>query len=173
MYKIAITGHTRGFGKYMFRHLFEDGHEVLGFSKSTGYDITNKKHRESIIEQAEEFDIFINCAQARFAQTELLYNLFDKWDTQKKMIINIGSNARDFTNKNQPYKYGVQKLALNHASKQLGRAGICKVVTMDYGYLIRDQGSSIGYDDAYFYIDVILQSFTKNHRLLEILVAHE
>lgn len=173
MYKIAITGHTRGFGKYVFRQLFEDGHDVLGFSKSTGYDIKNKNHRESILNQIDDVDIFINCAQDEFAQTELLYEVFNNWNSKKKMIINIGSNARDFTNKDQPYKYGVQKLALNHASKQLGRLAICKVVTMDYGYLVRDQGSTIGYEEAYFYINVILQSFTKNHRLLEILVAHE
>lgn len=173
MYKIAITGHTRGFGKYMFDKLMSEGNEMLGFSKSTGYDITKKDIRKSIVDQIKEFDIFINCAQQGFAQTEMLYDLFYEWQNKKKIIINLGSNARDFTNRDRPYDYSVQKLALNHASKQLGRSGICKVTTVDYGFLVRNEGSTIGYDDAYFYIDVALQSFKKNHRLLEILVAHE
>tara|TARA_B110000971_G_scaffold192930_1_gene205542 strand:+ start:3431 stop:3952 length:522 start_codon:yes stop_codon:yes gene_type:complete len=173
MYRIAVTGHTRGFGKYMFEHLSEEGNLTSGFSRSTGYDITKRDDRNSIIRQVKDCDIFINCAQEGFNQTELLYDLFEIWGDQKKLIINIGSNARDFTNKDQPYRYGVRKLALNHASKQLGRASICKVVTVDYGFLVRDEGTTIGYDDAYFYIDIALQSYKKNHRLLEILVAHE
>lgn len=173
MYKIAITGHTRGFGKYMFDKLTAEGHTVLGFSKSTGHDITIPNDRYDIIHKSKECDIFINCAHHGYSQTELLYELFYKWKTQNKIIINLGSNARDFTNRDRPYDYSVQKLALNHASKQLGRANICKVVTVDYGFLVRDEGTTIGYDDAYFYIDIALQSYKKNHRLLEILIAHE
>lgn len=171
--KIAITGNTRGFGKYMFDRLAGSGHEVIGFSKSNGVDITHPGNRKFLIKQIEDCDVFINNAQEGFSQTEMLYDLFFAWRGSKKLIINIGSNARDFTNRDQPYSYSVQKLALNHASKQLGRSDICKVVTVDFGFLTRDDGSVIGYENAYEYVDIALQTLNKNYRLLEILVAHE
>lgn len=170
--KIALTGHTRGFGKYMFDELSKT-HEVIGFSKSTGYNICKKEDRTKIIELSSECDVFINCAHDGFAQTEMLYQMYYEWKQKRKLIINLGSNAKDFTNRNEPYSYSVQKIALNHASKQLGRIGPCKVTTVDFGFLIRDQGSTIGYEDAFEYIQLALSSATKKHRLLEILVAHD
>ena len=170
--KIGLTGHTRGFGKFVHDRLITD-HELFCFSKTTGYDISKYDARKQIVAATEDCDVFINCAQKGFAQTELLYERFASWANQKKMIINIGSNARDFTNRDRAYDYSVQKLALNHASKQLGRSSICKVVTVDYGFLIRESGSVIGYEDAYYYFDLALKTFDKPHRLLEILVAHD
>jgi len=170
--KIAITGHTRGFGEYLYETLSLE-HEVIGFSKSTGYDITNKSSRNKIIELSSECQIFINCAQQGFYQTELLYELFHEWKDEKKLIINIGSNSRDFTNRDVPYKYSVEKYALNSASKQLGRISKCKVTTVDFGYLVRESGTMIGYEDAYDYVDMAICSINKPHRVLEILVAHE
>lgn len=174
--KIAITGHTRGFGKFLYNKLMHDN-SVIGFSKSTGTDITNKTERREMIQKIHDCDVFINCAQSDFAQTELLYELFHEWQNLKKMIINIGSNARDFTSRERPYKYSVEKSALNLASKQLGRCGLCKVATVDFGYLVRPENekgkSIIPYEDAYSYIENVLSSFNKSYRVLEILIAHD
>jgi len=174
--KIAITGHTRGFGKYMYDRLIKDNF-VMGFSKSAGTDITVKHDRKNMIQFILDFDIFINCAQSGFSQTDLLYEMYEEWKDQRKLIINIGSNARDYINKNKPYKYSVEKNALNNASKQLGRLSLCKVCTVDYGYLVRPKTelnkSSISYSEAYEYVNLALESYNKSHRLLEVLVAHE
>lgn len=169
---IALTGHTRGFGKYILEKISEE-HTVKCFSKSTGHDITKKDIRIDIVNQINDCDIFINCAQEGYAQIELLYDVFHVWAEKPKLILNIGSNARDFTNRDRPYDYSVQKLALNHASKQLGRSNICKVVTVDFGFLTRDEGSTIGHESAFEYVQIALNSLYKNHRLLEILVAHD
>lgn len=174
--KIAITGHTRGFGKFLYDTLIEDN-LVMGFSKSTGTDITKRSDRKQMIESISNCDVFINCAQSGFSQTDVLYEVFKEWQDQKKMIINIGSNARDFTSRDRPYKYSVEKSALNLASKQLGRCGICRVSTVDFGYLVRPTGeedrSIITYEEAYSYVENILASFGKSYRVLEVLIAHE
>jgi len=170
--KIGLTGHTRGFGKFMLDQL-SSNNEVIGFSKSTGFDITSHITRQKIVQQIHDCDIFINCAQHGYAQVELLYDVFYPWADKPKLILNIGSNARDFTNRDRPYEYSIRKLALNHASKQLGRANVCKVVTVDFGFLVRDEGSTIGYESAFEYIELALDSLHKKHRLLEILVAHD
>lgn len=170
--KIAVTGHTRGFGKFIYDTLATE-HVLHGFSKSTGCDIGNEKDTDTLISQIEDCDIFINNAQDRFYQTELLYKVFDRWDGQHKSIINIGSNSRDFTNKKEADKYSIEKNALNLASKQLGRIGKCKVSIIEYGFLIRDHGSSIGYAEAFNYLELAINAHNKDHRLLEVLVAHD
>ena len=39
--KVAITGHTKGLGASLKKVFEETGHSVIGFSKSTGYDISD------------------------------------------------------------------------------------------------------------------------------------
>ena len=55
--KIGITGHTSGIGKYMF-----DNHGSKGWSTSTGFDLTDPKARQEMINDAEDIDVFINNA---------------------------------------------------------------------------------------------------------------
>ncbi len=170
--KIGITGHTKGFGKYLFDCLQKD-HEIIGFSRSNSFDISIESSRANIIQHSADCDIFINNAHLNFHQTELLYQIFNQWRSKKKLIINIGSNARDFINMNKVYDYSVQKLALNNASKQLGRLDVCRVTTIDFGFLSRPTGNTIPYSEAIDYIQLAISAYTKNHRLLEILAAHE
>lgn len=85
--KYAITGHTSGIGKALFDFLPNS----KGFSKSLGYDITNKNARKQIIKESKECDIFINNAQEGFGQTMLLLDLFYSWKDTNKTIINVGS----------------------------------------------------------------------------------
>lgn len=170
--KIALTGHTKGFGKYLYEH-FEKDHEMIGFSRSNGFDISIEADRENIVQKSADCDIFINNAQQSFHQTELLYQIFYNWKDKKKLIINIGSNARDFINSNKIYNYAVQKSALNNASKQLGRLDHCRITAVDFGFLSRPTGNTISYSDATEYVQIAMSAYKKNYRLLEILVAHE
>jgi hypothetical protein len=94
--KIAITGHTKGIGKALFDMICND-HEVIGFSKSTGYDITNISDRKRIINSVKDCEVFINNAYDGFAQSNMLYELWTNWYTEHKTIINIGSDVTEHT----------------------------------------------------------------------------
>lgn len=113
--KIAITGHTSGIGKCLFENLSQE-HDVTGYSRSNGFDISNTENREQIANT--EYDIFINNAynfsnmgnddqiemlklvyekhfsdydKIRSAQLNDLRFLFPDKDNLKPLIINIGS----------------------------------------------------------------------------------
>jgi short-subunit dehydrogenase len=84
--KYAITGHTRGIGKRAFERLTPN---VIGFSKSTGYDITNFADRRRIIDESSNCDIFINNATEGFGQTLLFLELLEAWKDTDKTIIKL------------------------------------------------------------------------------------
>ena len=44
--KIAITGHTKGIGKALYDNLSQQ-HEVEGYSRSNGFDISNNIDNET------------------------------------------------------------------------------------------------------------------------------
>lgn len=96
---IAITGHTKGIGKYLYENLNKNNN-VLGFSFSTGFDIGNYSDRSRIIEQSKHCDIFINNAfnykKWDNSQLDLLNMIFDEWKTfPEKHIINFSSAASE------------------------------------------------------------------------------
>lgn len=92
--KIVITGHTNGIGKALYDELSKE-HEVRGFSKTNGYDISNPDHRQIIA--FSDYDVFINNAYNHSptgydsSQLEMLTML----DYEKKIVINISSRITD------------------------------------------------------------------------------
>lgn len=90
--KYAITGHTSGIGKAVYDTL---GKDIIGFSKSTGYDITNRDDRLKILHEIEDCDVFINCVSVDFSQTEMLIDYFDRYKDTDKTILNIGSRVAE------------------------------------------------------------------------------
>jgi short-subunit dehydrogenase len=94
--KIAITGHTSGIGKSLFSYFKEMNHDVVGYSRSNGFDIENPNSRQQIIDQCSDIDIFINNAYSSSGQTFLLKELVESWADQKKKIINISSKLSFF-----------------------------------------------------------------------------
>ncbi len=90
-YKIAITGHTKGIGKSIYDVFKEHGHTVVGYSSSNGWDISNSEIRQNIVNQSQDFDIFINNAYAHNSQTDLLKMFIQTWENQNKMIVNMSS----------------------------------------------------------------------------------
>ena len=92
--KIVITGHTNGIGKALYDELSKE-HEVQGFSKTTGYDISDSNDRLLIANA--EYDAFINNAYNYNingydkSQLEMLKLL----DFENKIIINISSRITD------------------------------------------------------------------------------
>jgi NADP-dependent 3-hydroxy acid dehydrogenase YdfG len=127
--KIAITGHTSGIGRATKKLLIDQGHEVIGFSRFTGWDLTKKEIRTNFIEQLKEgeFDCFINNAypyknyqnMEGFLQVELLNQAWLLWenDPTKKIIV-IGSHSA-VTVKNYYHPYSVHKKAIDDTCNQL------------------------------------------------------
>lgn len=59
--KVVITGHTSGIGRALYQHFqIKEGVEVIGLSRSNGYDID--KDFDKVVEAAKGCDIFINNA---------------------------------------------------------------------------------------------------------------
>jgi len=89
--KIAITGHTKGIG-LAFAKLFEqEGHEVIGFSKSQGWDIYQEDVQTKIINQLVDCDVFINNAYMPWAQGNLTALAYKAWAGTDKTIVVINS----------------------------------------------------------------------------------
>lgn len=136
--RYALTGHTRGIGASLFRHLSP---KAIGFSASTGYDIRKSSDRHLIIDAAANCDIFINNAHADYAQVSLLIELFRVWKDKPKHIINVGSAVTDRALKPEKLhlvEYSAQKGALKSVMKDL-QGYECKVSYVQFGYVGTDR----------------------------------
>ena len=121
--KIAITGHTNGIGKAFAEYFSSRGHEIIGLSKREGNNIRNIP---KIVEQIVDCDMFVNNAQAGYAQTELFQHVAEAWkNSRDKMIWNIGTvMASEYAmpeiaelSERELAEYRVQKRALEDAVK--------------------------------------------------------
>lgn len=87
--QIAITGHTAGIGQAFAQYLTARGHHIQGLSKRQGNNIRNTP---KIVDQILSCDMWINNAQAGYAQSELLHKVVAVWgDDPTKMIWNIST----------------------------------------------------------------------------------
>ena len=113
--KIVITGHTSGIGKALFDVLSID-YDVIGLSRSNGYDITTDLGRSKIIDAAYDCDVFVNNAfdysNYTDAQVVLARKIFDLWNGEQKYIVNISSRVNDFQQINNQ-QYADVKLSLD------------------------------------------------------------
>jgi hypothetical protein len=134
--KIAITGHTAGIGQALANILQQRGHEIIGLSKRDGNNIRNIP---KIVEKILPCDLFINNAQSGYAQTELLYEVWDKWQGQEnKYIWCIGTmmtqHPINFPIPGQSdvamNQYRNQKIALDDATAQLRWKKLWPAITM-------------------------------------------
>jgi nucleoside-diphosphate-sugar epimerase len=118
--KIAITGHTAGIGQALYKQYAARGHEIVGLSKREGYNI---RVIPKIAAAVEPCDMFINNAQAGYAQTELLFEVAQRWAGTKKHIIVISTMMTQYPTSNiaglEMDQYRIQKVALEEAVKQI------------------------------------------------------
>ena len=119
--KIAITGHTAGIGKALAEIYAAKGHDIVGLSRRNGYNIRSIPKLLTIIEPC---DIFINNAQVGFAQTELLFAVYDTWQGKEgKKIINISTMLTSSPISSLPglkmTEYYIQKQTLEQSISQL------------------------------------------------------
>ena len=120
---MLVTGGNRGLGATLVNHF-----AAKSISRIDGFDIT--KDIKTIAEHSLEYDIFVNNAfdgpphepWANFAQTNLLYEVYQLWKTNNKQgyIFNIGSVGEKHIKEPEPMfeTYRTSKAALAHASKQ-------------------------------------------------------
>ena len=111
--KIIITGHTSGIGKSIY-NTFKEGscREILGMSRSNGYDID--KDFDKIVEEATGAEIFINNAYRDGQQLKLLQALKSKVD----MMVVMGSVSR-FYPEIIPTQYVYDKQALAEECRKI------------------------------------------------------
>lgn len=88
---IAITGHTTGIGHAIFNTFKNNNHNIVGYSRSNGFDISNELIQTQILKDCEHLDVFINNAYAPKAQTVLLEKFINLWKGTDKLIINLSS----------------------------------------------------------------------------------
>lgn len=116
--KIAITGHTAGIGQALAEAYY--GNEIVGLSNRDGNNIRNIP---KIADQIESCDVFINNAQAGYAQTELLFEMAQRWQGTRKHIIVISTMMTQDPTSPIPGldmdQYRIQKVALEEAVKQI------------------------------------------------------
>lgn len=87
--KIVITGHTSGIGKAIYDKFKEIScHEIIGISRSNGYDID--KDFDKVVEAAAGAELFINNAYRDQQQLKLFHALKDRVD----MMVVMGSVSR-------------------------------------------------------------------------------
>ena len=116
--KIAITGHSAGIGQALAKIYEANGHEIIGLSRRNGYNIRSLPKVAGMIEPC---DLFINNAQVGYAQTELLFEVWRRWQGQQKYIVNISTQMTDMMlpPKEEWDEYIVQKKALELANQLL------------------------------------------------------
>ena len=121
--KIAITGGTAGIGQALAKIFEANGHEVLALSRRNGHNIRSLPKVAGVIEPC---DMFINNAQVGFAQTELLFDVWHRWEGQTKTIVNISTQMTDMMipPKREWDEYLVQKKALEIAEELLTERNI-------------------------------------------------
>ena len=118
--KIAITGHTAGIGRALAQEYTQAGHEIVGLSTREGNNIRNIPKS---CNQIEPCDIFNNNAQVGYAQTELLFEMVDRWQGTKKHIIVISTMMTQAPLSVLPGlamdQYRIQKVTLEESVKQI------------------------------------------------------
>ena len=140
--KVAITGHTKGIGKALADVFTTNGHNVIGFSKSTGFDIGDPNAVLEILDFASDCDIFINNAYVHIGQTELLKGFINKWTGQDKLIINISSKFVFQTDTPPRFQeYVANKNEQNKIIENRMRAGLPKVMNVLPGIVDTDMSS--------------------------------
>ena len=91
MSKIIITGHTSGLGKAIYDKFTQEScREIIGMSRSNGYDI--EKDFDKIVGESQGAELFINNAYRDKQQLRLFNALKDKVG----MMVVMGSVSRHY-----------------------------------------------------------------------------
>lgn len=105
--RIAVTGVSSGFGKYLISNL------------EGSYGVSLRQPVEELIKQISTANILINHAYSNDTkQSQLLYEMFNLWKDEDKTIVNFGS-AAILENATFDPMYVANKKHLNNLSNSL------------------------------------------------------
>ena len=147
--KIAITGHSSGIGQALANIYRAQGHEIVELSRRNGYNIRSLPKVAGMIEPC---DMFINNAQVGFAQTELLWEVWRRWQGQDKIIINISTQMVMMQHAPKPEwdEYLVQKKTLEMAQETMTyRSELPRLILERPGSIATQPGQTVPpYEDV-------------------------
>jgi len=89
--KIAIIGHTKGIGKAISDLYKRKNYEVVGMSRSNGYDLENKQ--EGIMTKLADCDFIVINAFSGKGQLELLKRINSSFHNHYKKVVVITSTS--------------------------------------------------------------------------------
>ena len=140
--KVAITGHTKGIGRAIADLYCTD--EVVGFSRSNGYDIFNPSDVNKIIDSSLHCDVFVNNAYNGTSQVDIFEKLLSYWNHDpSKTIVNI--NSRTIYNGPNQRQYTTDKKLLRssavNAIRDIDRK--CRVININPGYIKTDMTAGV------------------------------
>lgn len=163
--KIAITGHKRGIGKAFAEQLSAQGHDIVGISRSDGENIRRVAHTASLIEPC---DLFINNAISMYAQTELLFEVWHRWQPYKdvhyvwnistRLCLESDDQEINGLTMRESMQYRNQKMSLELAHEQLNaQASNVKMTLIRPGSVNTQTFSEPGSISAEDYVKQVLE----------------
>lgn len=125
---ITITGHTSGLGLAIYNAMLARGHNVRGFSRSCGWDISTQA--EEIGDIVSESDLFFNNAHYRVAQSTLLQLTYSNVS-----VITSGSMAAAGVGEYHPNPYFREKAHIERTHVRLKHISPYPMLLLRMGYL--------------------------------------
>jgi hypothetical protein len=123
--KIAITGHTSGLGQAFFNY-FSKSHEVIGLSRTNGFDI--ETDTQKIVDIVSSVDLFFNNAHSGVQQAILIKKLHNCLP-----IITSGSIGADWAHLDN--YYFKEKLFIENVHKDMSKTRLFPTLLLKMGFL--------------------------------------
>lgn len=165
--KIAITGHTTGIGKAFFDFYTSEGHEVVGYSRSNGYDFADESNIGRAVSEIVDCDMLINNAYYNNCQIKLMHMLHHFWKAKTdKIHIVIGSRAADIPTPNAKYseiKKSIDQVAIELQKVAAYRLLVVKpgrVNTPTYLKMMKEPKPTIDANNLVVFIDTLINNRT-------------
>ena len=89
--KIAVIGHTKGIGKAIADLYKRKNYEIVGLSRTTGYDLETDQVK--IIEKLRDCELIVLNAYAKFGQYQLLKKINSEFHHHYKKVVVITSTS--------------------------------------------------------------------------------
>jgi len=138
--RIAITGHCSGIGKAVY-DLLVANNEVLGFSRTNDFDLSNKEKYKQFIETMKTCDIVFNNAYSpeyRFLQTDIINEFVDHaLHDESKLIVTMGSMSKYVSKPIPAYtRYASSKILIDDTVNRLKDSGHkCGLIVVSPGWV--------------------------------------
>lgn len=138
--RIAITGHCSGIGKAV-ADILSVKNEVIGFSRTNDFDLSDKQKYNKFIEIVKTCDIVFNNAYSpenRFLQTEVINDFIDHaFMDSSKLIVTMGSMSKYVSKPIPTYtRYASSKILIDDTINRLKDSGHkCGLVVVSPGWV--------------------------------------